>query len=203
MPQPQPRLTLDEYLALERQSEARHEFFDGEIFAMAGASWRHGLIVSNLLTALSPRLAARDCFVHASDLRVLVEASDLCTYPDLVVVCGEPQFSDASQDTLLNPIVLIEVLSDSTEAYDRGTKSTHYRTIASLQDVVLISQHQSHVERFSRQGRGWEFWESHGAGDALELPSVGARVELEKIYHRVDFDTETSRMPFLRPSGTG
>jgi Uma2 family endonuclease len=176
-------MSVEEYLAFERSSEARHEYLDGEIFAMGGASWNHGLINGNLAAALRGRLKGKGCFVQANDLRVQIAATGLFAYPDLVVVCGQPQFADADFDTLLNPRLIVEILSESTAAYDRTVKFDHYRRLESLQDYLLVAQDAPKVERYSRRGpHHWEYWESLGAGDEVELPSLGVKVSLPEIY---------------------
>jgi Uma2 family endonuclease len=176
-------LSIEEYLAFERSSEARHEYLDGEIFAMGGASWNHGLINGNLAASLREGLKGKGCFVQANDLRVQIAATGLFAYPDLVVVCGEPQFADAAFDTLLNPRLIVEILSASTAAYDRTTKFDHYRRLESLQDYLLVAQDEPKVERYSRRGpHHWEYWESLGADDEVELPSLGLRLSLPEIY---------------------
>src|SRR5215208_1224850 len=124
---PRQRLTLQEYLTLERQAETRSEYLDGEMFAMSGASHSHNVIVTNAVAALRPQLRSRGCALYANDMRIRTP-TDLLTYPDIAVVCGRRQFDDPRRDTILNPMVIVEVLSESTRDYDRGTKFTHYRT---------------------------------------------------------------------------
>ena len=145
------RLSPEEYLALERKAEVRSEYLDGDMVAMSGGSREHNLIVTNLVSELRLQLKGRPCEVYPSNMRVKVSATGLYTYPDVVVVCGEPTFEDESVDTLLNPTLIIEVLSDSTEAYDRGGKFAHYRKLASLMEYVLIAQTKPHVEYYVRQ----------------------------------------------------
>jgi|SRR5882724_9623716 len=187
MSEPHRRLSLEEYLALERQSEAKHEFLNGEIFAMTGASLQHNRIVRNVAGILYSQLLGRPCEAFIGDMRLRVEATGLHTYPDIVVVCGEPRLTDAELDTLLNPTLIVEVLSSSTEAYDRGKKFAHYRTIESLAEVVLISQEPVEVERFSRQpeGGGWLLLEANRLEDRLPLPSIGCELPLAAVYERV------------------
>ncbi len=187
---PNRQLTPQEYLAIERRAEYKSEYFRGETFAMSGGSRRHSLIGSNLLFQLRQQLPSRGCEVHHADLRVKVSASGLYTYPDVVVVCGEPQLEDEEQDTLLNPVALIEVLSPSTEGYDRGVKFRHYRHIPSLMEYVLISQAECHVERFSRQPDDtWVLWETNDPQATLALPAIGCELRLADIYEKVEFDT--------------
>jgi len=186
--QPKPRITPEEYLAQERAAERKSEYFDGEVFAMAGASPAHALIVTNVVAELRDKLRSRDCTVYSSDLRVKVGATGLYTYPDVVVVCGEPQFDDEQEDTLLNPNVIVEVLSKSTQDYDRGGKFEQYRTIDSFAEYVLIGQDKPHVEHFARQPDGrWILTETNRLGDQIELPSISARLALADVYEKVKF----------------
>ena len=143
--------TPEEYLALERQAPCKSEYYAGEIFAMAGASRWHDLTVTNVLRELSLQLKGQPCTTYPSDMRVKVSPTGLYTYPDVIVVCGEAQFEDHQQDTLLNPTLIVEVLSESTEAYDRGGKFTHYRKLPSLVEYVLITQTKPHIEHYVRQ----------------------------------------------------
>lgn len=177
------RLSVDEYLAMERASELRHEFLNGEVFAMGGASWNHGLINGNLAALLRTRLKGKGCFVQTNDLRVQISATGLFAYPDLVILCGQPVFADQEFDTLLNPRVLIEILSDSTAAYDRTTKFAHYRKLESLQDYLLVAQDEIKIERYSRRGAGlWDYWESLGTDGDVDFPSLGLAISLPEIY---------------------
>ena len=144
-------LTEEQYLIIERAAATKSEFYDGEMFAMAGARENHMLIITNLTRELSNQLRRRPCRVYANDMRVKVEPSGLYTYPDLVALCQPPRFLDERRDTLLNPQVIIEVLSDSTEAYDRGDKAVFYRRSPSLTDYLLVSQKRPHLEHYRRQ----------------------------------------------------
>jgi Uma2 family endonuclease len=182
---PRPRVSPEDYLAIERRSETRSEYLDGEIFAMTGASERHNLLAGNLYTIFRAQLRPRGCRVYVSDMRVKVSATGLYTYPDVIVVCGKPQFEDAEVDTLLNPQVIVEVLSKSTEDYDRGTKFVHYRTIPSLTEYLLVAQDRVHVEHHLRQNEGWLLTETDRLEDVLEIPSVGARLDLAEVYDAV------------------
>src|SRR5436853_6598822 len=146
--------TPQEYLALERKAVCKSEYYTGEIFAMSGASREHNLIVANVTTALNTQLENRECEVYASDMRVRTPDTATYTYPDVIVVCGQPQFEDAEVDTLLNPTLIIEVLSQSTERYDRISKTSYYRTIDSLQEHLLVAQHEVRVEQYLRQPDG-------------------------------------------------
>ena len=181
------RISAEEYLALERQSETRNEFLDGEIFAMGGASRRHNLVTGNAFAALHAQLIGRDCEVHSSDLRVKVPATGLYAYPDVVVVCGGPQLEDDTHlDTLLNPTLIIEVLSPTTADYDRGGKFAHYRTLPSLAEYLVLAQDRVHAEHASRQDDGsWLLTETSQPGEVLDLPSIGCRLDLKAVYARV------------------
>ena len=182
------RYTVAEYLALERASETKHEYFDGEIFAMAGASEPHNLIAGNAVRELGNALKSGPCRVYPSDMRVLCP-SGLRTYPDVTVVCGNPQFEDGQRDTLLNPRVIIEVLSPSTETYDRGKKFENFQAILSLREFVLICQDRPRVEHYTRL-EGADEWTlkavtSHGA--SIHFPSLDCDISLAEIYAKVEF----------------
>lgn len=177
-----------EYLAFERQSRDKHEFYLGEIFAMSGASRKHNLISGNLFGELRERLKDRRCEAYVGDMRVRVKPNGLYTYPDVVVVCGEPEFLDSDVDTLLNPTLLIEVLSDSTEKNDRGSKFKQYRQIPSLREYILVSQDEPSIEHFTRRGDTyWELTETAGLDSQLVLSSLGCQIPLTEIYSKVDF----------------
>jgi Uma2 family endonuclease len=194
------RFTPQEYLALERKSETRNEYHDGEIFAMSGASREHNLIAGNLIRDIGNQLEDRPCESYPSDMRVWIEATGLYTYPDVVVVCGEPQFQDREVDTLLNPTVLVEVLSPSTEAYDRGVKFRHYRCIPSLREYVLISQDRMMVERFTRQGNDWVLSDLIDPDQILKLESIGCQIPLGRIYAKVKFPEDgATEQPVVQP----
>jgi Uma2 family endonuclease len=179
-------LTPEEYLAVERRSEGKSEYLAGEVFAMVGASKRHNLIVSNIIRVLGNQLLNRPCNVYPSDMRVKVTPLGKYTYPDVVVACDEELFDDAENDTLLNPVVIFEVLSESTEAYDRGKKFEHYQYIESLKEYLLVSQAPCRVEQFVRQDeRDWRYSEYHDAGDVLKLVAVGCELALKDLYAKV------------------
>lgn len=186
----QRRFTPEEYLMLERKAERRSEYFDGQIFAMAGASRRHILITASLSRRLGNQLENRPCEVYPTDMRVRVRPTGLYTYPDIVIVCGGPQFDDKESDTLLNPTVLIEVLSPTTEAYDRGEKFSQYRRLTSLREYVLVAQDKVRVECYRRQGDFWVLSEVSDLDKALRLESIDCEVPLREIYERIDFSEE-------------
>jgi Uma2 family endonuclease len=183
------RLTPEEYLAFERAALEKHEFYDGEVFAMAGASQVHNIIAVNTSGAFGNALRDSPCRVYAVDMRLKCPTG-LYTYPDVLIVCGQSEVvEDEHRDTLLNPKVIIEILSPSTEAYDRGKKFEHYRRIPTLQAYILISQDRTHVEHFERvEGRAkWVLTETDGTDAILDVPLLGIKVELAEIYRDVPF----------------
>ena len=183
-----PRLSEADYLRLERQAEFRSEYFDGEMFAMAGGSRAHSLIAVNLAGEVRNQLKRTDCATYNTDLKVKVEATGLMTYPDVSVACGEQQFLDGEEDVLLNPTAVFEVLSDSTEAYDRGKKFENYRQIPSLREYVLISQTEPHVEVFTRQANGeWTLKEATGLNTEIRLESLAIGLRLGEVFAKVKF----------------
>ncbi|TVS18966.1 MAG: Uma2 family endonuclease [Planctomycetaceae bacterium] len=185
---PKSFLTPEEYLARERRAETKSEYLRGEMFAMSGASREHNLIAGNVFAELREQLRQRPCEVYQADMRVKVSPTGLYTYPDVTVACGEPQFEDAEVDTLLNPTVLVEVLSPSTADYDRGGKWTHYRRLASFQEYILVSQDRPLVEHYVRQDSDqWLLTEQRGLEDMLVLPSIGCQIPLAEIYLKIRF----------------
>jgi Uma2 family endonuclease len=179
-----PRLSAADYLAQERHATEKHEFVDGVIYAMAGASERHVTLTTNLVIGLGNQFKGRPCKVYANDLRVNISASTDYVYPDVVALCGDARFSD--EDNLLNPVLIVEVLSDSTEAYDRGMKFEHYRRLESLQDYVLVAQDRYYIEHYQRQpGNVWLLREITALEDTVELLSVNARLTMAEIYDKV------------------
>ncbi len=184
--QRQKRIKPEQYLAMERAAETKSEFLGGEVFAMGGASRQHNKIVVNVLSALRPQLRRRPCEIYPSDMRIKVAATGLYTYPDISLVCGQIQLEDSEQDTLLNPQVIIEVLSKSAAAYDRGEKFEHYRKIPSLVEYLLIAQERCLVEHYIRQADGrWLLSEYSSLQDVIEMPSVGCRLALADVYEDV------------------
>src|ERR1700726_351741 len=181
-------VTPEEYLALERAAERKSEYRDGEIAGMTGGTRRHSLITLNIGSELNRQLKGRPCEAHINDLRVLIAARRLYTYPDVIVVCGEPVLADRYRDTLTNPTVLIEVLSPSTEAYDRGTKFEHYRTLDSLREYLLVSQSRPQVDHFMRDDDGpWLLSAATDLAATIVLPSIQCRLAMAEIYHKVKF----------------
>jgi Uma2 family endonuclease len=185
-------LTPEEYIAFERKAipdadTVRSEYVNGEIIAMSGASRVHNLITINISTALHSRLRGSGCETYANEMRVSSPDTSSYFYPDVVVVCEEPRFEDDVFDTLLNPILLVEVLSPSTEAFDRGEKFAHYRHLASLQEYVLVAQDQMLVEHYRRQEKQWILTDFRTRAEMLSLPSIQCELPLQDIYERVTF----------------
>jgi Uma2 family endonuclease len=185
--QPKTCLTPEEYLAAERRNEFKSEYIDGEMVAMISASRRHGLIAFNIATLLGPQLRGRPCEGYLSDMRVRIPTTRMYTYPDAVVVCGEPQFEDDDLDTLLNPTLIVEVLSESTERYDRGRKFGFYRTIESLAEYVLVAQDEYRIEQYAKRPDGrWLLTDHRSPEDSVELASIQCTLALREVYEKVD-----------------
>ena len=190
---PRTRFSAAEYFALEETAEYRSEFYQGEIFAMSGGSANHNRIALNIATGLSAALRGKPSEPFMANMRVLVKRQQLYTYPDIVVVCGKVEFVKGRTDTITNPVLIIEVLSPSTESYDRGKKFEFYRTIEGFQEYVLIDQQRKHVERFRPLGLGrWELTAFDATDHVIELTSMGIELTLDSIYERVDLESETT-----------
>ncbi len=194
--QAKPFLTPEQYLEIERKAAFKSEYYQGEMFAMGGAKYAHNVMAGNISASLHQQLRHAPCTVSSSDLRVLVSATGLYTYPDVVVVCGEPKFLDGHFDVLLNPVLLVEVLSPSTEAYDRGRKFKHYRSIESLQAYLMVSSDLVQADLYTRQpdtGAGsspessWLLTSASRLEDVLSLPSIACHLKLADLYEKVDF----------------
>jgi Uma2 family endonuclease len=191
--QPVNRFSVEEYLTFERNSEIKHEYYAGEIFAMSGASREHNLIVWKLSSLLDAEIGKGDCEAYFGDMRVRVDRTGLYTYPDAVVTCDKPRFEDACVDTLLNPQVIFEVLSDSTERYDRGKKFNHYRQLDSLRDYVLIAQDEPLVEHYRRlPDKTWNLTVVKGLDATASIETIDARLPLSELYAKVNFGSEPS-----------
>ena len=185
-------ISPEEYLAIERSAQYKSEYLHGEMFAMVGASRGHNLIVTNSVAELRQQLKKRPCQIYANDMRVKVSPTGLYTYPDIIVVCGKDRFDDSHKDTLLNPTVIIEVLSDSTEGYDRGKKFEHYRKLESLQEYVLIAQNKTHVERHLRQpDNQWLLMETDDLQSNIRLTSIQCELALAEIYDQVEIEEDS------------
>src|SRR5260221_3345388 len=184
-----PYISPEEYLRLERQSEYKSEYVNGEIFAMTGASRKHNLVAGNIFRELSQQLKSRQCEAYVGDMRVKVTATGLYTYPDVVVVRGEPRFEDKYFDTLLNPTLLVEVLSPSTERYDRIAKSSYYRTLDSLAEHLLVAQDEVRLEQYVKQPNGqWLLFECSSLDNHIELSSISCSLALRDRYDKVSLD---------------
>lgn len=195
------QLTETEYLAIERAAEFKSEFFDGETFAMAGGSPMHSLIATNLASEVRTHLKGRPCVPFNSDLRLKIVASGLYTYPDLSVVCGPLEFADEQEDTITNPTLLAEVLSDSTEGYDRGKKFEHYRQIPTLREYLLVSQKEPRIEQFVRGDDGeWRLREAAGLEAQIQVTSLQISLSLAEVFASVKFEASPLRVS-SRPPG--
>lgn len=179
-------LTPEEYLAIERAAETKSEYFQGVMFALAGAGYAHNLLVTKLIRLLGPDADKRGCQVLPSDMRVKINALGKYTYPDVTITCGQAELEDAHGDTLLNPAVLFEILSDSTERYDRGTKFAHYQKLPSLRVYVLVAQDRPRVEVYTRQDGGfWRYEAFEGPEAQVALEPPGSRFTLAQLYEGI------------------
>jgi len=176
-----PTMSYPEYLALEAQSEVKHEYLRGDVWAMAGGTPRHGRLAANFSGELRTALSGRPCVVYGSDVRIRIEATGRSTYPDLSVICGRDQIASDDKDALTNPVVIVEVLSETTERSDRGEKFAHYQRLPSLQEYVLVDQASPRIEVFHRQGNTWvlSIFES---ASTVRLESVGAEIPVDTVY---------------------
>ena len=189
-------MTSEEYLAFERASQTRHELINGVVYAMAGGSERHASIISNLSLSIGASVRPKGCRHYTSDMRVKVDESGAYTYPDFVLVCGKPVLEDSRGDSLLNPILIVEVLSPSTAAYDRGAKFAHYRLIESLRTYLVVEQESVFVDRYDRREDGvWTLTSYGKREEILELPSVGVAVPLAEVYRDIDVPDGPLGMP--------
>ena len=183
---PKTYLTPEEYLAFDRKAEVKSEYYAGQVIAFAGASKRHNLIVANVLAGIHRQLVDRPCNVYPSDMRVRISKTGMYAYPDVVVTCGEEQFADDNNDILLNPIMLIEVLSESTANYDRGDKFEHYRRIETLREYILVSQELHRVDQYVRQNdTQWLLTEFHTGEDSIKFSSINCELSLKEIYAKI------------------
>jgi Uma2 family endonuclease len=181
-------ITPQEYLTRERQATSKSEYLNGQVFAMAGASPQHAILSKNLVVALDPQIWRKGCQVYGSDMRVRVESTNLYTYPDVSVVCGKAQFDAKDLDVLLNPVLIAEVLSPTTERYDRVGKFSMYSGITSLREYVLVSQSSVKVERYLRRPGGqWLLTEALRLQDSIKLASVPAVLKLRDLYRQIEF----------------
>ena len=185
---PKPRLlTEEEYLLIERRAELKSEYFRGEMFQMAGAKRAHNLIAINLSASIHAHLRDKPCEVYQGDMRVKI-SSDFYTYPDVVTVCGEPKFLDGELDTLLNPLLLVEVLSKSTQGYDESFKAPEYRRLSSLRELVLVNQEMPYLEIYHRdRGTPWKMSTLTGLDATLSLKSIGCKIPFAEVYAKIKF----------------
>jgi len=183
--------SAQEYLETEEHAEYKSEYYHSELFAMSGASFHHNLIAGNLFACLHASLGRSDCFVLGSDMKIEVDKARHYTYPDLSIVCGDVRFAANRNDTVSNPVVIAEILSESTRDYDRGSKFTAYRNITSLKDYLLVDQYSPHAEYFFRDEKGrWGLEEYRSEDDCFIIKSVNAEISMKQIYHRVKFSAE-------------
>ena len=187
-------ITPEEYLTRERLAETKSEYYQGQMYAMSGASRPHNLIANNFSAEINVQLRGRACEIYSNDMRVHVRETGLYTYPDIVAVCGEPQFQDGVFDTLLNPQLIVEVLSPTTEAYDRGDKFAQFQRIESLREYILVAQNKVRVDRYTRQGTQWLLTSWDSIDDAVPIESIGCQVRLRDVYDKVVFP-EQDRVP--------
>lgn len=186
-----PRLTAEQYRELERSAETKHEFFEGQVYSMAGGTYAHAQLIGNLTGELYQALGDRPCRVLTTELLVRTGPQGLHTYPDVVVIRGEPKFADDRKDVLLNPAIIIEVLSKSTEAHDRGLKFAECRKIESLKEYALVSQIEPRIEVFSRGTQGeWTFRDFAGIDATCRFGSIDCELALERIYRNVPLPGE-------------
>jgi Uma2 family endonuclease len=186
---PKTFLTPEQYLEIERLAETKSEYYNGEMFAMAGTSFRHAQICRNVLVALAPRTRDGQCQAVSNEVRLQVSGAGLYTYPDVMVVCGPPDFVDSDLDTITNPTVIFEILSPTTEAYDRGKKFELYRKLDSLRDYILIAQDRIHLEHYTRQPGGkWTLQETSDHEQTIEIPSIGCGFKLAGAYENVKLE---------------
>ena len=190
--QPTKRYTLEEYIELDKNSEEKFEYFEGEVFNMSGVHPNHALLESRLITTFNNQTAGRSCYVYPSDLRVKVPSMPPYRYPDLSVLCGKPEFEEhTGLLCLTNPALLAEILSPTIEAFDRGDKFTHYKSIPSFREYLLIAQNKKHVTHFLRQTeRAWLQTE-YGAGEVLQIITLDCNLDVDELYSGINFESET------------
>lgn len=183
------QLTLDPatYLQQERKATEKNEYLNGQVYAMAGASREHNQLVFNLAGLLHGQLRGSPCSAYVNDMRVRSHSTEAYFYPDLTVVCDDAEFEDEEMDTLLNPVLIIEVLSPSTEGYDRGAKFAHYRRMESLREYVLIAQDRYSIERYIRDDSGhWVLSEANTPASVVDLTSIGCHLQVDEVYEKID-----------------
>lgn len=188
-----PYITLEQYEDLEERSQVRHEYYRGEIFAMAGANENHNLVAGNLFGELRNRFEARACKAYQNDMRVKIQATGLYTYPDVVAVCGPALFDSDKKTTLLNPTLIVEVLSPSTEIYDRSTKLDHYKTVDSIREIALVTQDRPRVDLLTKVEGQWIWSSIVGLDGNLRLHSIECEIPMARIYAKVELPGESLR----------
>lgn len=199
--QPRHYITEEAYLEQERRSITKSEYYDGHVYAMTGAKESHNLIAGNLIASLHGQLRQKPCRVYPSDMRVKVLSTGLNTYPDVVIVCGQPQFFDEKRDTLTNPTVIIEILSPSTERYDRGVKFRHYRTIETLRDYLLIAQDRHSIEHYTRHENGqWLLEDASGTDASVTIASIACMLLIKDVYEKVELEEDADDLPHDLPT---
>lgn len=180
-------ISPDEYLAMERASEEKHEYYKGHIFAMSGASWKHNVIVKNINTLVLPFLKGKPCDMFGSDLRIHIPENSLYTYPDFSIICGKLETTDEEDDTLIKPLAIIEVLSKSTRDYDRGTKFNMYRNIPTLNEYILVDSTTVCVEIYKKEGdNNWKLSEFKQLSDSVFISTIDLSLQLKEIYQDVN-----------------
>ncbi len=183
-------ITPEEYLEIEREAEFKSEYYKGETFALAGAGFHHNIISLNIASLLLNKLKDEDCFVFSNDMRLYIKEHSLYTYPDIMIVCGEIKFLDEQKDNVLNPILIIEVLSKSTESYDRGKKFEFYRSLSSLKEYVMVSSDHYLVEAYSKNENNlWELNDKNNPESSIKLSSISLQIPLKEIYSKVEFES--------------
>lgn len=187
-------ISYDEYLAIERAADERHEWLDGRTYAMARGSLTHGALSAAMVRELGNLALGCGCVVFSSDAKVRVAATGLATYPDASVVCGPIETASGDEHAMRNPSILVEVLSESTEAYDRGKKWRHYRQIPSLRHYVLVTQHERAIEVYTREGDHWTLREGH-EGDHLALDALGGTLSIDRVYAGITLEPPPSAAP--------
>ena len=184
---PKHRYSAEEYLAIDNEADYKSEYVAGDIFAMGGATPKHVLIAGNTAREFGNRLRDTNCQVYSAGLRIQADLDNVYYYPDVVVVCGRPEYRDSRRDTVTNPLVIVEVLSPTTRNYDRGDKFAHYRRLDSLREYILIDQDACHVEHFVRKEGIWEFSESDDCQGSLVIPTLDIAIALTEIYAKLEF----------------
>jgi len=193
---PVPSLTPAEYLALDRASDVRHEYTGGQMYAMSGGTMHHAVLINEVGRALGNALEGRSCVVPVANLRLQIAGGSAYLYPDVMVICGAPQYVDGHRDMIRNPTVIVEVLSDSTERWDRTGKFAHYRRIPSLREYVLVSQNEPIVDWFTLRDNGeWVYRQAAGLDAQCQLDSLGISISLEQLYRRIELPPLTAPPP--------